>query len=134
MNIKEKSVGFYLGAFSALVMAVMTVVYLVFSIGSNSFNGGILACLLIGIVCFVALFFYKGFGADFLGIVAVGCFTGALVMFLGDSVCDFADFIVKIQLFGNMDNAIPRFTIAVFMLISVLTGIVSCFLKQEKNN
>lgn len=134
MNIKEKSVGFYLSAVSALVMAVITVIYLIFSIGSNSFNGGILACLLVGILCDVALFFYKGIGVDFLGIVAVACFTGALVMFLGDSVCDFADFIVKIQLFGNMDNAIPRFTIAVFMLVGVVSGIVSCFLKQEKNN
>lgn len=131
-SLKQKSVGFYLVLLSTVLALLATVLYLIFGIGAQAFSGWNFALLVAGVVLGAILLFYEGYISDFLGIAGVACLTGGLGIFLSDSVCDFADFIVKIQLFGNMENAGFRVVIIVLIAVSLLAAIAGCFCNRVK--
>lgn len=131
-KIKEKRPGFWI-IFAASVLALaLTIAYLAFSVRAGVFNGGIFTCLLLAVIPGIALFFYDGFFSDFFGIAIVVLLTLAFGLLLKDSVGDFTDFIVRIQLFGNMNNATPRLVLAIFIFVGIIAAIVGCFLGRRK--
>lgn len=134
MNIlKGKSAGSYVLMLSTVLSLAATVAYLIFGLSSGTFVGSIFALLLIATLGGAALFFYRGFFADYIPPVVTALVTAGLVLLARDSINDLTAFMVGMgDYFGNADNAGPRIMIAAVMLLTILVTIVGSFMPREK--
>lgn len=130
---KGKFKGRVVLAIAAALALLSAVLYLIFGLASGTFQASLLLLPLAAALVGAALWFYRGFFADYLPAVLTALMSGGLILLVRDSIDDLTAFFVGMgDYFGNADNVGPRAAIAVVMLLCIVLAIVGSFLRQEK--
>ena len=130
MNAKElihnKTAGFYVGAASCVLALITLFIYI--GMGSMFFSGLVVAGLLVGIAAFVAasVFNFR------IGVIfSYVCYIFAMYHFMVLEIDYRMDVLVDAGV-GGLDGI---FVVAcVFILLTIITGIVSSCMKQQKTD
>ncbi len=132
-KLKTKSVGYYILLASTVLGLIVSVMYIAFGVSSHTFAAGIFVCALFAFLLGVALAIYEGVFADCIPIVMIVLMSVALVLLIADSIDDVTALFVGMgDYFGNADNVGMRVTLAVFMILSIITAIVGSFFSRVR--
>lgn len=131
-KVKSRSFGCWAIIVASILSLAAMIAYSIFAAGAGVFNSWIFICFLVAAVLGFVLLFYDGYVSDFIGIAIAVFLTAAVGILLADSIGDFADFIVKIRLYGNMDNAPARVAIIVISVIGIVADLIGCFTQKSE--
>lgn len=133
--LKNKTLGWYLNAIATVLAVAALIAYIVFAIASQTFVLAICLCLCAAVVLGVIKVFYSGALACYASIAQVTLLMCAFLLLANDSIDDITALMVGMgSYFGNAENVGPRVLVAVFMLLSLLLGIVASFLRRTKES
>lgn len=131
-KIQKKTVGFWIACASSVIALITLIMFAVYRSKGGEGSAVVVACLLIGIVAHIALFFYDGKFGDFIAIVPAFLYALGAASAIGGGVGNLADWASNIVLFGVKELAPLTIAMAAVGMVASILAIVSCFMTREK--
>ena len=132
-RLNKKTWAYWLVLGSALVALACMIMFLSYKgQGGAGSTASVVTCLVIGIVCHIALFFYDGKYGNFLAILPACLYAYGGLSALGGGVGNIADMISGIVCFGIPELAPLTIAMGVIGMIAAVIAVVGCFLTREK--
>lgn len=129
---KKKTVGYWFACAGALLALVSLIVYFVYTGKGGHLNGGVIVCILLGIVLQAVLFFYDGKAGDVIAVFPPILYMVAMMLSIEGGVGNIADDVNDIVMFGIKELAVFNYALAGMLVGSSILSIVSCFVTREK--
>ncbi len=130
--MKNKSVGFWAAALSAVLALVCLVIMFVYKSQGGIVDTWVIVAMVAGIVCEILLCLGDKVWTDYVGIIGAALLAFVFVKVLADGIWNIAESINGIRMSGIPELAGLNITLAVINLVAIIAAIVACFAKKRK--
>lgn len=131
-NMKNKTVGYYLGLVASVIALVSLIIFFVYASKNNTTSVSCIIFLILGILLQVSMMFTKGKVSDIVSIFIPVCYMVGMTEELHTGVGNIVDALQGIVMFGKKELATFNYLLAVLLIIAVILAIVQVFMKKEK--
>lgn len=130
--MKNKALGFYAAALSAILAIVTLVIALLYRGQGGQVTTLALAAFVGAVVCEVSLLFGEKLWTDFTGIIGAALLAFAMVTILGGGIWNIAEAINGIKMTGLPELFGMNMAMAGINLAAIVAAIVACFTAKSK--
>lgn len=130
--VKNKTVGFWLGFGAALALLLTDIIFIAVDVKDRTFSAVTFALILVGAAVEIAYFFLDFKYLDFMPLVSCVCFGVALGAHWNLGLETLSDVWNGVNFVGG--NAQAALGFGIVFVIGTVVAIVSCFMKQRKEN
>lgn len=130
--MKNKALGFWFGAVSAILALVGLVVFFQYTGRGGASNTMVIAATVLGILCELSLLAGERVYSDFTSVIGAALLAFAMMLTLSGGVGNIADSVQGIVMFGDPTLAGLNFTMAGVYGVSILAAICACFMKKSR--
>ena len=132
INIKDKTLGFYISSFSALLALIGLIIYFIYLGRGGELDIIAIVTAILGILCPISYLFYQG-KLTVIPSVLMPIFLGtSLGLTLGGGVGNIADWFQGVNLFGDETLVPLNFAMAILFGIATIFGVISSFMPLNK--
>lgn len=130
--MKNKSIGFFAAAVTAVLAAVSLVLMLIYQGKGGTVSGAAITAAVLAIICEAASFFGEKPWTDFTSVAGAALLAFVMISVLGDGIWNIAESINGIKMVGLPELAGMNYVMAGLGLASVITALVACFTAKSK--
>lgn len=123
----------YLNLGAAAMCLITMITFCVYGAVNRYYDSIVCLNIILAMLCFTGYFLFNAYkGGRVLNIIGVILLSFALTFFFINSYPVWADELNGITMYGSRGGLAPVIAIIVMMVLSVVAGIVSCFLQPEE--
>lgn len=130
--MKGKSLSEKLSLIGAGVGAVTLVIFCIYGLVYDYMDVAVVLSLVLSVACGAGYVLLHAKAAEILNLLQVMCASWGMGLFFLNSYPVWADRLNGIDMYGSRGTLFPVITILVLCLATAIVGIISCFMRKEK--
>lgn len=130
--VKDKTVAYWLALAAAAVMLITDIIFIATDLGDRTFSLVTFFLVLLGVIIEVVYAVFDISFLDFLPILSCACYGVAVGNHWNLGLATLSDVWNGVIFVGGNPQAALAF--GIIFLIGTIAALVSCFMKQKKNN